>query len=117
MNSVFFLQYDSADDRFAFSNANARAVGNSGANGGSPATGTWYHIVGVRDATANTMSIYVNGTLAGTTTVAPADMATGSLTIGRAKFNAQQVDFWPGSLDNVQIFPTALTASQVSALG
>ena len=63
------------------------------------------------------MSIYVNGTLAGTTTVSPADMATGSLTIGRAKFNAQQVDFWPGSLDNVQIFPTALTASQVSALG
>ncbi|MEY9911238.1 hypothetical protein ABIA35_007490 [Catenulispora sp. MAP12-49] len=117
VNSVFFLQYDSADDRFAFSNANARAVGNTGANGGSPATGTWYHIVGVRDATANTMSIYVNGTLAGTTTVSPADMATGPIAIGRAKFGAQQVDFWPGSLDGVQIFPTALTADQVSALG
>ena len=117
VNSVFFLQYDAADDRFAFSNANARAVGDNGPNGGSPATGTWYHIVGVRDATANTMSIYINGTLAGTTTVAPADMATGGLAIGRAKFGAQQVDFWPGSLDDVQIFPTALTAGQVSALG
>ena len=117
VNSVFFLQYDAADDRFAFSNANARAVGGTGANGGSPATDTWYHVVGVRDATANTMSIYINGTLAGTTTVAPADMATGSLTIGRAKFNAQPVDYWPGSLDGVQIFPTALSASQVSALG
>jgi hypothetical protein len=117
VNSVFFLQYDAADDRFAFSNANARAVGNSGPDGGPPTTGTWYHIVGVRDATANTMSVYVNGTLAGTTTIAPADMATGPLAIGRGKFGAQQVDFWPGSLDDVQIFPTALTADQVAALG
>jgi hypothetical protein len=117
VNSVFFLQYDAADDRFAFSNANARAVGDSGPNGGSPTTGTWYHIVGVRDATANTMSIYVNGTLAGSTTVSPADLAAGPLATGRAKFGAQQVDFWPGSLDDVQIFPTALTAAQVSALG
>lgn len=117
VNSVFYLQYDAADDRFAFSNAYARAVGNSGPDGGSPATGTWYHIVGVRDAAANTLSIYVDGTLAGTTTVSPADYANGPLVIGRGKFNTQPTDFWPGSLDDIQIFPTALTASQVSALG
>lgn len=117
VNSVFFLQYDASDDRFAFSNSLARAVGNSGPNGGSPQTGTWYHIVGVRDAAANTLSIYINGTLAGTTTVASVDNALGPIAIGRAQFNAQPTDFWPGLLDDIQIFPTALTADQVAALG
>jgi concanavalin A-like lectin/glucanase superfamily protein len=45
-----------------------------------------------------------------------ADMSTGSLAIGRAKYAGSNTDYWAGSIDEVQAFGRALSDSEVSAL-
>ncbi|HET7312760.1 LamG-like jellyroll fold domain-containing protein, partial [Salinisphaera sp.] len=71
-HSEFFLQYSDADDRFAFSSASVRALGRN-----SPATGRWYHLVGVRDAYHSRLKLYVDGSLAGMASYCPGDPANG----------------------------------------
>jgi hypothetical protein len=36
--------------------------------------------------------------------------------IGRAKFGGNQVDFWPGTIDQVHVFDRALSATEVEQL-
>lgn len=110
--SSFYLQYVQDQDRLSFSSLGTRATSTF-----SPQTGVWYHLVGVLDSDANTITLYVNGTQQGTTTgTAQADPSTGPLTVGRALYNATKTDFWHGGIAGVQVFPSALTASQVAAL-
>ena len=80
------------------------------------ATGTWYHLVGVRNASAGTMSLYVNGVLQGTVANTTSWSAAGPLAVGRAKFSAGLRDYVTGSIDSVAVFGSALTAAQVTAL-
>ena len=61
--SSFFLQYVQDQDRLSFSALGTRATSTF-----SPQTGVWYHMVGVLDADANTITLYVNGTKQSTTT-------------------------------------------------
>ena len=113
-NSAFFLQYSGADQRWAFSFTGARALAS---DLGKPETGRWYHLVGVRDTTTSTLKIYVDGTLAGTTSVlATADTATGVLAVGRGKFGGNPVDYLDGSVDDVKVFDRALSADEVAQL-
>lgn len=110
--SSFFLQYVHDQDRLSFS-----ALGTRATSSFSPQTGVWYHMVGVLDADANTITLYVNGTPEGTATgTRPADPSIGPLTVGRALFNATKTDFWSGGIANVQVVPTALSATQVAAM-
>jgi hypothetical protein len=110
--SSFYLQYVQDQDRLSFS-----ALGTRATSGFAPQTGTWYHLVGVLDADANTITLYVNGTKEGTATgTAQADPSVGPLTVGRALYNATKTDFWNGGITNVQVFPKALSASEVQAL-
>lgn len=113
-NSAFFLQYSGADQRWAFSFTGARALASEE---GKPETGRWYHLVGVRDTTTSTLKIYVDGKLAGTTSVlATADTATGVLAVGRGKFGGNPVDYLDGSVDDVKVFDRALSADEVAQL-
>ena len=113
-NSAFFLQYSGADQRWAFSFTGARALAS---DLGKPETGRWYHLVGVRDTTTSTLKIYVDGKLAGTTSVlATADTATGVLAVGRGKFGGNPVDYLDGSVDDVKVFDRALSADEVAQL-
>lgn len=110
-NSAFFLQYSGADNRFAFSFAGVRALAPA-----PPQTGQWYHLTGVRDAASGTLTLYVNGQKAGTATACLGDASTGHTVIGRAFYGGNQVDFWPGTIDQVHIYDRALTAQEVSTL-
>jgi Concanavalin A-like lectin/glucanases superfamily/Glycosyl hydrolases family 2, sugar binding domain/Glycosyl hydrolases family 2 len=110
-NSGYFLQYSDQDDRFAFSYVGVRAVAPT-----APVPGQWYHLVGVRDAKAGTLKLYVNGALAGSAAACVADSATGNTVIGRAKYGGNQVDFWHGAIDQVHVYDRVLTDAEVTEL-
>lgn len=67
-----------------------------------PVAGTWYHLVGVYNAAAGTISLYVGSTLEATASYDSAWQATGPTAIGRGKFNGAFSNFWPGTLDDVR---------------
>ncbi|HEX2130963.1 MAG TPA: LamG-like jellyroll fold domain-containing protein [Actinophytocola sp.] len=110
-DSGFFLQYSGADDRFAFSFVGVRATAPE-----PPETGRWYHLVGVRDVTAGTLTLYVDGQQVASRTACAGSDAEGNTVIGRAKFGGNPVDHWRGAIDQVHVFDRALPADEVSAL-
>ncbi|WP_435129005.1 MGH1-like glycoside hydrolase domain-containing protein [Actinacidiphila sp. bgisy144] len=109
-SSGFYLQYSSADHRFAFSTSGGRALSDQ-----EPQTGRWYQLVGVHDADAGTYTLYVDGVAQ--TTVwnqATGAAANGPLAIGRAFSGGHTSDPWPGAIDQVQVWNRALTAADVA---
>ncbi|MEV6825269.1 LamG-like jellyroll fold domain-containing protein [Amycolatopsis sp. NPDC051102] len=107
-SSGFYLQYSAADDRLAFSTSSGRALSDV-----APQAGRWYHLVGVHDADAGTYVLYVDGVAqARTWTQATGDAAPGPLAIGRAVSGGRHSDFWPGSVDEVQVWNRVLTAAE-----
>ncbi|MGW7717941.1 LamG-like jellyroll fold domain-containing protein [Streptomyces chartreusis] len=108
--SPFYLQY--GQGAFAFSTpgeSRARLVT-------TPEKGRWYHLVGVRDSTDNTIKLYVDGKPAATATGGAAYPSTGSLSVGRAQWGGNDVDFWNGAVDEVHAYDKALTAEEVNTL-
>ncbi|MER6103813.1 LamG-like jellyroll fold domain-containing protein [Streptomyces sp. NPDC001832] len=108
--SPFYLQY--GQGAFAFSTPGenrARLVA-------TPEKGRWYHLVGVRDGTDNTIKLYVDGKPAATATGGAAYPSTGALAVGRAQWGGNDTDFWNGAVDEVHAYDKALTAEEVSAL-
>lgn len=108
--SPFYLQY--GQGAFSFSTPGekrARMVT-------TPEIGRWYHLVGVRDAATNQISLYVDGKRAATTASGPNYVGSGPLAVGRAKWNGDNTDFWNGAVDEVQAWDHALTGDEVSSL-
>lgn len=112
-HSVFFLQYEETDRRFAFSFINARAVAGQL---GEPELGRWYHLLGTYSHASQTLSIYVDGKLAGTNKAKNVERGTGPLVIGRGKFEGKEVDFWSGGIADVHLFDRAVSAADAAAL-
>lgn len=118
-SSEFALQYDQADNRWAFGMATGDTAGASSVRAlstSAPATGTWTHLVGTYNAGTHVLALYVNGALAGTATDSTPWAANGSLAIGRGFASGANAEFFPGELSTVQAFNYALTAQQVAAL-
>ncbi|MBM7439278.1 LamG domain-containing protein [Streptomyces sp. HB132] len=74
--------------------------------------GVWTHLAGVYDASTNTISLYVNGELQGTTPFTGAWAATGPLQIGRVQ-SGTYTDYFPGTIDEAAVWQVALTEPQV----
>ncbi|MFY0406544.1 LamG-like jellyroll fold domain-containing protein [Solicola sp. PLA-1-18] len=109
--SAFFLQYDGAQNKFAFSTLGGRAYANETAE-----AGRWYHLVGVRDAAAQTYTLYLDGQQQGSFTQCLGDASTGPLALGRAKYDGQPVDRLRGGVDETRVFDRALSAEEVASL-
>lgn len=77
--------------------------------------GVWTNLVAVYNATTKTAQLYVDGTLAGSTSYT-AWSATGPFTIGRDKYNGSPDDYLAGSIADVQTWNNALTAAQVASV-
>ncbi|MGQ4488313.1 PA14 domain-containing protein [Streptomyces sp. 372A] len=104
----FYLQY--GQGAFAFSTPGAhRARAEM-----TPELGHWYHLVGVRSG--DRIKLYVDGKLASTAAAGSADVSSGALSVGRAKWSGNNTDFWNGSVDQVQVYDKALTDQEVTAL-
>ncbi|MEV4947056.1 LamG-like jellyroll fold domain-containing protein [Streptomyces sp. NPDC053755] len=106
----FYLQY--GQGAFAFSTSG----GNRARHVTTPRLGRWYHLVGVRDADRNEIRLHVDGALVATAPSGPADVSTGPLAVGRARWGGGNVDFWNGAIDQVHAFDKALSPEEVAAL-
>ena len=118
--SGFFLQFRDDTQEFALTLPGADGTDNiTSAIASShiePETGVWYHLAGVYDAAARTVSLYVDGVLQETVPAPASWQAAGHLVIGRGKFAGNPVDFVDGSIDDVRIYALALPASSALTL-
>ncbi|HZJ06447.1 MAG TPA: LamG domain-containing protein, partial [Nocardioidaceae bacterium] len=115
--SPFYVQVASGVLQFTARGSDSTGSTTTTVTGGSAVAGTWYHLVAVHDNVANTISLYVNGTLKNTTAFNSPWEATGHTVIGRAKWNGASADFVNGAIDEVHFFDRVLTGSEVSGLG
>ncbi|MBT2529081.1 laminin G domain-containing protein [Streptomyces sp. ISL-99] len=118
--SPFLLSYEHALGKWSF-----RAV-ETDTPIGSPSTvksvssknpaalGVWTHLTGVYNAEANTLSLYVNGTLQGTTAYTTPWAATGALQIGRVLWSGAYTDYFPGVIDEVAVWQEARIGTQIA---
>ncbi|WP_330267353.1 LamG-like jellyroll fold domain-containing protein [Streptomyces griseorubiginosus] len=116
--SAFYLGLRDDTGTFAFARLASDATQGAAvaAAASAPIVGTWTHLVGVSDAAAGVTRLYVNGVLEGETAYAAGWAGTGATAIGRALYGGGQVDQFHGQIDDVQLFPTALTSDQVATL-
>jgi autotransporter-associated beta strand protein len=115
------LDMGAQSDAFRFLVRNAAGVTNVANTAIIPNLSSWYHVVGVCDQANGVVSIYVNGTLAGSTNVASGggiyNNVAGPMTIGarsttQASGNNQQTFAF---LNDVAVFNYALAPGQVAS--
>ncbi len=117
--AAFTLRYDQPSNTWAFTRAAADA-----ANAGiirarsqtTPALNTWTHLVGVYDSSAALMTLYVNGVAEATAFYNTPFPTKGSLVIGAGKWNGVRGNALQGSVSDVQVYDTALSAAQVQSV-
>nr|WP_233226099.1 LamG domain-containing protein [Amycolatopsis sp. CA-126428] len=61
----------------------------------------------------NEIRLYVDGVKVATAPAGPALVSTGAFTVGRAKYDGRNVDFWSGAVDDVAVTGKALTDAEV----
>jgi hypothetical protein len=72
--------------------------------------------VATYNATNHTMSLYVNGALAGTAVNMTPVNATGDLVLGRGLSNGNPTAYFPGSISMMQTWNYTLSLPQLAAL-
>ena len=79
------------------------------------AVGSWHHLALVGDAGAGTLHAYINGTLVcnDTTPTGTFGTSTSALYVGKSKNNGEAYYHWNGGMDEIRIYNTSLTASEV----
>ncbi|MFI7150159.1 LamG-like jellyroll fold domain-containing protein [Nonomuraea sp. NPDC050022] len=117
--SGFFLQYNPNVKKwhFVLPATNADTAARDVAESAGPAVaGRWTHLVGMYDAAAKKIRIYVDGVPGTTGDHLTPWKATGSVQLGRAQVGGQAVNYWPGSLDEVRVYDRALTLDEIHDL-
>ncbi|NUT18777.1 MAG: Teneurin-1 [Hamadaea sp.] len=119
VNSGFELQYLKTENRWSFSRnlTDATAAPTATAQStAAPTLNTWTHLAGVYNAADGKMTLYVNGIAQGTATDTTPIASTGSLAIGRSKYNGATEAPFTGSIAQVQVYQRPVSASDVSML-
>ncbi|MFT3789433.1 MAG: carbohydrate binding domain-containing protein [Tepidisphaeraceae bacterium] len=116
--SGFYLQLRGDSGVFAMTRigSDSNSSGTVASAASAPSTGTWYHLVGVNDVAAGTISLYVDGLQASTAAFTSSWKATGDTFIGHGLYGGNHVDFVNGAIDDVAFYNVALTADQVASL-
>ncbi|MFI7662892.1 LamG-like jellyroll fold domain-containing protein [Micromonospora parva] len=83
--------------------------------------GAWTHLVGVYDAQAAQIRLYVNGVLEQTTACTRVFAANGPLTVGAALYSGpgeqpRLVDYWQGGIDDMSLYQGVLSDAAVERL-
>ncbi len=94
-------------------------------NAANLSAGTWYHVAGVYDASAQSVTIYINGQATASTVngTIPASLSDGGSAFGigatgtnRAPLDAPYSRTYNGIIDSVRVYARALNSSDVSQL-
>lgn len=117
----FYLQYNPGANAYRFHIANSDVTSPSAfydAQATAPAAlNTWTHLVGVFDASTGAMRLYINGAPAASATDPTPWTGTGPLTIGGTRTaGGATSDAVAGSESNVQVYPRALSAADITKL-
>lgn len=120
-NNGFQLYYSSGVGAWAFGRHSTDAATGAvwrATYGGKPAVGRWTHLVGMYDATAKQIRLYVDGKLAATNdwTYTPWN-ATGPLQLGRKLSSGTYGEYTNGAISDIRLYPMALPAADASAGG
>ncbi|WP_375433283.1 fibronectin type III domain-containing protein [uncultured Friedmanniella sp.] len=78
--------------------------------------GTWYHLTGVYDSVAGTLTLYVDGTKQTSASYTSGWKATGNFIIGRSRAAGAPVGYFDGSIDEVRVFPYVVDDATATAL-
>ena len=133
--SRFQLRYDGATNRWCFSMqatdsatapVSACATGmvyDDEGNTHEPQVGVWVHLAGVYNSATNVLQIHVmgnpescSGEKVETAFAASAWPTTGSFVIGRARAAGAVAESWRGGVDEVYVYPIALSTTKICQL-
>lgn len=117
--SGFFLMLYHSGPRFVFNRSDSddkTATRTMAAASSIAVPNKWYHLAGVYDADAKTLSLYVNGNLEQTVPYDKGWQAAGKTAIGRGFYGHANVDFVNGTIDDVRLYSSALTADEIKKI-
>jgi hypothetical protein len=77
---------------------------------------SWVHVVGVFDAPAGEMRLYVNGELKAREHYRPTWDGTGPFSVGRMRYLGEPASYFNGAIDRLRVWQGALDADGVRAL-
>lgn len=81
------------------------------------ALGTWTHLIGVYDATAKTLTLYINGTAAGHISSTTPWAANGIFTIGASNYpGVSTSNYFNGEIADVETYNYPMNPTQAAAL-
>ncbi|GAB2952031.1 LamG domain-containing protein [Streptomyces sundarbansensis] len=114
----FELYYSATYDRWAFNQyagdtADAKIMRAMQADGVTARIGEWAHLVGVHDTVADTLTLYVNGSKAGSIKLGGAFYANQSMYIGATNHGGTISNYFPGSIDEVRLFDRPVSDEEV----
>jgi hypothetical protein len=109
--STFFLQLRNDTHRFAFTIPYPFSINISSTV--TPVAGQWYHLAGVYDGVGQAAALYVDGILQDQLYNVVASAPNGQTAIGRGQFAGGPVDWVNGSIDDVRLYSSTLTASDI----
>lgn len=132
----FRIAFDSTNNRIRFNRDTGVSCGstpNANTGNGTITQGVWNHVVIIYDASANTVTFYINGSLSSTVyqnsstgAVVSGPMASGAISFnssydgGVFKFgnrnNALSNSPFSGKLDQIRIFNKTVSSSEVTTL-
>jgi len=109
---AFYLGFDGGSQKFHFSipaSDSTSATIYRAESVTTPVIGTWYHVTGVYNQAADTIQVYVNGVLEGTTTFSSGWTSSGVVRIGGAALGGDNVY---GVIDDTRLYQSAFNAQQ-----
>lgn len=116
-NSAFYLEYNGSTWQFAVPTADTSLPPITRVTSTAPATaGAWTHLIGTYDAGSGRVSLYVNGTLNSTGTVANSIASTSIFAMGRGLWNGVLINRFTGSMANVRVYQQSVSDSQAASI-
>ncbi|WP_433040875.1 LamG-like jellyroll fold domain-containing protein [Dactylosporangium sp. CS-033363] len=113
----YALKYSSSTGKWSFAMSGSDGGTLTQATSSTGATaGAWVHLTGVFDAATGAMTLYVDGSQAGTATLTGRWNAAGPVAIGRGHTAGAAAEWFNGAVANVQVYQRTISATEAATL-